>query len=110
VKNDFVVWGYRKSVNSNIKIPCRFHLAVDKKPSIYQIHNNVMFYKDDGQIIRGKILLEEILYKDKEIAINASNTILFESSRIIIYGNKYAIFKYGFSSFEDAMAYWNSFL
>ena len=110
VKNDFVVWGYRKSVNSNIKIPCRFHLAVDKKPSIYQIHNNVMFYKDDEQIIRGKILLEEILYKDKEIVINASNTILFESSRIIIYGNKYAIFKYGFSSFEDAIAYWNSFL
>ena len=52
VKNDFVVWGYRKSINSNIKIPCRFHLAVDKKPTIFESHK-VAFFKDEFQNVRG---------------------------------------------------------
>ena len=32
IKNDFVVWGAYNSVNSDTKFPCRFHLAIDKKP------------------------------------------------------------------------------
>ena len=52
VKNDFVVWGYRKSINSNIKIPCRFHLAVDKKQTLFESHN-VAFFKDEFKNVRG---------------------------------------------------------
>ena len=52
VKNDFVVWGYRNTTNSNIKVPCRFHLAVDKKPSLNGGHY-VALFKDDFQIVRG---------------------------------------------------------
>jgi len=37
VKNDFVVWGYRNSINNNVKVPCRFHVAVDKKPDVERI-------------------------------------------------------------------------
>lgn len=58
VKNDFVVWGYRNSINSNIKIPCRFHLAVDKKPDLNKIKqtsqpHKIMLFKDQFQDIRG---------------------------------------------------------
>lgn len=51
VKNDFVVWGYRNTLDSNTKVPCRFHLAVDKKPSLNEHY--VVLFKDDFQIVRG---------------------------------------------------------
>lgn len=58
VKNDFVVWGYRNSTNSNIKIPCRFHLAVDKKPDLEKIKqegkkHKIMLFRDQFQNVRG---------------------------------------------------------
>lgn len=33
IKNDFIIWGNKTTVNSN-KIPIRYHLAIDKKPQI----------------------------------------------------------------------------
>ena len=32
IKNDFVVWGMRE--NSQVKVPIRYHLAIDKKPQV----------------------------------------------------------------------------
>ena len=32
VKNDFMVWGVRKSADGETEIPIRYHLAIDKKP------------------------------------------------------------------------------
>ena len=57
VKNDFVVWGYRNSTNSNAKVPCRFHLAVDKKPNLKQIKaegkpHKIVLFKDQFQDVR----------------------------------------------------------
>ncbi len=45
IKNDFVVWGIRKSTQG-IEIPLRYHLAIDKKP---QINNSyyVFEYQDE---------------------------------------------------------------
>ena len=51
IKNDFVVWGSKKSINGNIQLPCRFHLAIDKKPSLNSHY--VAFFKDDFQTVRG---------------------------------------------------------
>ena len=45
IKNDFVVWGARSIVGSSEKIPCRFHLAIDKKPSLNK--HSIALY-DDG--------------------------------------------------------------
>lgn len=57
VKNDFVVWGYRNSINNNVKVPCRFHLAVDKKPDVERIKqtsqpHKIVLFKDQFQDIR----------------------------------------------------------
>ena len=51
VKNDYVVWGVRKSADGNIEIPVRYHLAIDKKPQVGQEHY-VSFYQDDHGITR----------------------------------------------------------
>jgi hypothetical protein len=32
IKNDYVVWGARTSVETNNTLPIRYHLAIDTKP------------------------------------------------------------------------------
>ena len=46
IKNDFVVWGIRKNANGN-DVPIRYHLVIDKKPSIGHIYD-VFFYEDEN--------------------------------------------------------------
>ena len=50
IKNDYVVWGIRKTALGN-SIPIRYHLAIDKKPKTGNIYE-VFFYEDpeDGLI------------------------------------------------------------
>ena len=50
IKNDFVVWGAYPSATGNIQLPCRFHLAIDKKPTLNT--HPVVLFKDDSQIVR----------------------------------------------------------
>ena len=50
LKNDFVIWGSRKTTNGNA-IPVRFHLAIDVKPQL-GIHNLVL-YRDNFGCVRG---------------------------------------------------------
>lgn len=50
IKNDFVVWGSRKSTNTNITLPCRFHLAIDRKPSLHE--HDIILFEDDYQTTR----------------------------------------------------------
>lgn len=51
IKNDFVVWGVRKTADTELEIPIRYHLAIDHKPQIGQQHS-VNFYVDDFGITR----------------------------------------------------------
>jgi hypothetical protein len=44
IKNDFVVWGIRKTAIGNT-IPVRYHLAIDKKPAVGNIYK-CFFYID----------------------------------------------------------------
>lgn len=40
IKNDFIVWGMRKS-SSGLKLPCRYHLAIDTRPQL--VENKVVY-------------------------------------------------------------------
>lgn len=54
IKNDFIVWGIRKSANDN-DIPIRYHLAIDKKPKIGNTYD-CFFYEDpDDELIKAKV-------------------------------------------------------
>lgn len=44
IKNDFIVWGIRKSDNG-VDLPIRYHLAIDEKPKTGNIYS-VYFYTD----------------------------------------------------------------
>ncbi len=66
VKNDFVVWGVRKTPNGQ-EIPIRYHLAIDVRPPMqydetsgkyyYQDHKNIIFYDDEFGVKRAKVWL-----------------------------------------------------
>ena len=51
IKNDFVVWGVRKTADTELEIPVRFHLAIDHKPQVGQQHY-VNLYTDEFGIVR----------------------------------------------------------
>ena len=46
IKNDFVIWGKRKTVN-DLEIPIRYHLAIDTKPSFGNEY--IIFYYTDPE-------------------------------------------------------------
>ena len=39
IKNDFIVWGTRKAENG-FDMPCRYHLAIDRRPILYETYTN----------------------------------------------------------------------
>lgn len=54
VKNDFVVWGARKTVDGKT-LPIRYHLAIDRKPKVGNIYE--CYYIEDGNVKRPKFPL-----------------------------------------------------
>ena len=76
IKNDFVVWGVRKSADDQTQTPIRYHLAIDKKPDIGQTHY-ASFYTDDYGILRAgaEFVKTYGTYEDMEAASGAENTL-----------------------------------
>lgn len=57
IKNDFVVWGSRESASGE-KMPIRYHLAIDKKPTVGNTYP-VYFYLDKtDNILKAKVAFE----------------------------------------------------
>ena len=66
IKNDYVVWGVRKSPNG-MEVPIRYHLAIDVRPDrqydeetqeyYYQDHKHIIFYEDEYGVTRAKVWL-----------------------------------------------------
>jgi len=53
IKNDFVIWGKRKSIDGK-EIPIRYHLAIDKKPEIGNEYKVFFFLDPDDHITKAK--------------------------------------------------------
>lgn len=71
IKNDYVVWGQRTGV-SGIKIPIRYHLAIDKKPNTGNQYD-VVLIKDDN-VIKAKKLID---FSTKTEFPNIGNSFYF---------------------------------
>ena len=52
IKNDFVVWGIKEN-SSGIKVPIRYHLAIDNKPKVGNTYK-CFFYEGEDQLIKAK--------------------------------------------------------
>ena len=57
IKNDFLVWGKRKSMEGK-EIPIRYHLAIDKKPNAGNSYKVFFFTDPDDGITKAKKPIE----------------------------------------------------
>ena len=91
IKNDFVVWGVKKSLDGS-QTPIRYHLAIDARPQLKQIDgrkcygvHRAEFYIDKDQILKAKIKeggvpiytkdwREELYYQGLEALDTATNS------------------------------------
>lgn len=53
IKNDYVVWGIRTDTN-DLKVPIRYHLAIDKKPNIGNIYDIFMYNDQEDGLTKAK--------------------------------------------------------
>lgn len=53
IKNDFLVWGKRKSIEDK-EVPIRYHLAIDSKPVVGNEYKVFFFQDPDDGIIKAK--------------------------------------------------------
>jgi hypothetical protein len=53
IKNDFLVWGKRKTIDGN-EVPIRYHLTIDKKPKIGNSYRVFFFTDPDDGIEKAK--------------------------------------------------------
>ena len=53
IKNDFVVWGKRKTIDGK-QVPIRYHLAIDKKPQVGNQYKVFFFIDPDDGITKAK--------------------------------------------------------
>lgn len=83
IKNDFVVWGIRKTVLGNT-IPIRYHLAIDKKPKTGNIHEIFMWTDPDDGITKAKSPKRFNSYSDfSDLQLDATAFYLAEDSGVI---------------------------
>lgn len=57
IKNDFTVWGIRKSV-LDTEIPIRYRLVIDKKPQIGNIYSAVQYEDSTDGLVKVKVPLK----------------------------------------------------
>ena len=53
IKNDYVVWGTRTDTNG-LKIPIRYHLAIDKKPAIGNTYDVYIYTDEEDGLTKAK--------------------------------------------------------
>ena len=53
IKNDFIIWGKRTSIEGK-EIPIRYHLAIDKKPTVGNKYKVFFFTDPDDGILKTK--------------------------------------------------------
>lgn len=57
IKNDYVVWGTRTDTNG-LKIPVRYHLAIDKKPAIGNTYDVYIYTDEEDGLTKAKKPIE----------------------------------------------------
>lgn len=77
IKNDFVVWGLRKGV-TDVKLPIRYHLAIDSKPTIGNVYH-CFFYEDEyDDLKKAKVAID---YSDADAFPKVGNVERFYYSQ-----------------------------
>ena len=76
IKNDYIVQGLRKRTNSSASILVRYHLAIDRKPTVGNTYKNLLLYEEaDTNLIKAAYPLS--LGKDEELPQPGNFNIIY---------------------------------
>ena len=67
LRNDFVVWGKRKTLTGN-EVPIHGRYAIDKKPKEYRAFNGVLYYTEEASYSPSPEN-EELISGDRDIQL-----------------------------------------
>lgn len=77
IKNDYVIQGLRKRTNSNASVLVRYHLAIDRKPTVGNTYKNLLLYEEaDTNLIKAAYPLS--LGKDEELPQPGNFNIIYK--------------------------------
>ena len=63
IKNDFIIWGIKENNNGNT-FPIRYHLAIDKKPSIGNEYECFFYTDSNDNLVKAKCPIKYSTKKD----------------------------------------------
>lgn len=76
IKNDYVIQGLRKRTNSSASVLVRYHLAIDRKPTVGNTYKNLLLYEEaDTNLIKAAYPLS--LGKDEELPQPGNFNIIY---------------------------------
>lgn len=76
IKNDYIIQGLRKRTNSNASVLVRYHLAIDRKPTVGNTYKNLLLYEEaDTNLIKAAYPLS--LGKDEELPQPGNFNIIY---------------------------------
>ena len=109
IKNDFVVWGIRETA-TGAKLPIRYHLAIDEKPQIGNIYEEIVFTTNEDTGLREAkkpiVIVNKDTYKGYEGYIYKCNGTYYkwvEGKMISLEESEYSVEKITTSDWRDEL-------
>ena len=109
IKNDFVVWGIRETA-AGAKLPIRYHLAIDEKPQIGNIYEEIVFTTNEDTGLREAkkpiVIANKDTYKGYEGYIYKCNGTYYkwvEGKMISLEKSEYSVEKITTSDWRDEL-------
>ena len=109
IKNDFVVWGIRETA-TGAKLPIRYHLAIDEKPQIGNIYEEIVFTTNEDTGLREAkkpiVIANKDTYKGYEGYIYKCNGTYYkcvEGKMIPLEESEYSVEKITTSDWRDEL-------
>ena len=72
IKNDFIVWGKRKGLDGT-EIPIRYHLAIDKVPTLRSSSAHLILYQDEYKTDLARWYDGKVKAEEKEVNIEVKD-------------------------------------
>ena len=77
IKNDYVIQGLRKRTNSSASVLVRYHLVIDRKPTVGNTYKNLLLYEEaDTNLIKAAYPLS--LGKDEKLPQPGNFNIIYK--------------------------------
>lgn len=89
IKNDFIVWGKRKTLQGK-ETPIRYHLVIDDKPLFGNTNYDVLFYTDSDNV--EKVVVPEIILTENLPAQGDFNKYYYYKNKE--HSEKIAVYKW----------------